>query len=205
MRNTRITFTRQEKSDLLKAWAAISLAFAIVYIHRNPAALQTPITIIIIALSAAVTVGLGFILHELAHKFVAIYHGCSAEFRANNTMLWVAIFMSFFGWVFAAPGAVMVHGARGKKEVGLISAAGPASNIILALIFLILTFMLPAELSKIAWYGMIINGMLALFNMIPVMPFDGRKVWLWNKTIYIVLAALAVVFAFGQSFLGGIL
>lgn len=199
MRNTKITFSRQEKTDLLKAWAAISVAFAIVYARFNPAAL------LIVVPAAAVTVGLGFLLHELTHKFVAIQYGCSAEFRANMTMLWAAMLMSLFGFVFVAPGAVVVHGAQGKKEAGLISAAGPASNIILAIIFFGLMFVLPTSFSVLAGYGMLINGWLALFNMIPIMPFDGRKIWVWNKTIYIIIAVLAVVLVYGQSFLGGIL
>ena len=96
-------------------------------------------------------------------------------------MLWLAIIFSLFGFVIAAPGAVIVRGVQSRKEHGLISAAGPVSNIVLALLFLILLFTVPATAFSIVFlYGVLINGWLALFNMIPVLPFDGAKVWRWS-------------------------
>ena len=47
-------------------------------------------------------------------------------------------------------------------------------------------------------YGVIINITLALFNMIPFGIFDGRKVWDWNKPVYIgmVIATLVLLYFF---------
>ena len=126
-------FSAIEKRDLVKAWLAISIAFAIVF--GGGFSLDNAFFVLVVF--SGITVGLGFLLHELAHKYVAIKYGCWAEFRAYNSMLWLAILCSFFGFVFAAPGAVMIHGHYiSRKQNGLISAAGPITNYVLALLFI---------------------------------------------------------------------
>jgi len=65
---------------------------------------------------AAIGVGSGFLLHELAHKFTAQRYGFVADYEASPIGLLLAIGLSIFtngGFVFAAPGAVMI---RGKKS-----------------------------------------------------------------------------------------
>ena len=110
--------------------------------------------------------------------------------------------MSFFGFVFAAPGAVMIAGRVDIRKNGIISAAGPVVNLVLALFFLSLLFMFPDGLLKIlAFYGFFINSWLALFNMIPVWNFDGAKVLKWDKKIYGIIVAISLLFLFMQNFI----
>src|SRR5659263_781896 len=64
---------------------------------------------------AAIGVGSGFLLHELAHKFTAQRYGFVADYEASTMGLLLAIGLSIFtggGFVFAAPGAVMIRGKR---------------------------------------------------------------------------------------------
>lgn len=61
-----------------------------------------------------------------------------------------------------------------------VAAAGPATNIVIALIFSALirsadTIGLSATFLDIASYVVYINILLALFNMIPIPPLDGSK------------------------------
>lgn len=100
-----------EFKELVKAWAAISIAFGIL-IYTTP---SYQFSIIISIIIAAITVGIGFIFHELAHRYFAKKFGKHAEFRANNKMLILAIVMSFFGFVIAAPGAVVISGFVSKR------------------------------------------------------------------------------------------
>jgi Zn-dependent protease len=152
---------------------------------------------------AAITVGTGFLLHELGHKIVAQRYGCFAEFRSFDQMLLLAILMSFFGFVLAAPGAVMIHGPVGVRRNGKISAAGPIVNLVLALVFLWLLLMQSSGiLGVIAFYGYFINSWLALFNMIPIWNLDGAKVLKWNKKVYGVIVAVALGLMFLQNFMG---
>lgn len=109
-------------------------------------------------------------------------------------MLWIAVLISFFGFVFAAPGAVFIGGrAISRQQNGLISLAGPTMNYALAIIFWAVMLALPDPLSQVAGYGLIINAWLGLFNMIPFMPFDGAKVFAWNKVVYAVSVAIGVL------------
>ena len=83
----------------------------------------------------ALGVGPAFLLHEIGHKLVAKRHGCWAEFRADPKGLQFGIFLSFFlGFLFMAPGAVMVAGLVTRRQNGHIAVAGPLTNFSLFLI-----------------------------------------------------------------------
>jgi len=179
-------FSQIEIEHLLKAWVAISLAFAII-LSKGDVFSSVFTTMLIVS---GFTVGLGFLLHELGHKFVAQRYRCFAEFRAFNGMLILAVAMSFLGFVFAAPGAVMINGYVNKERNGKISVAGPAVNLGLALIFLAL--ILTGFVNLFTQYGLLINAWLAAFNMIPFMNLDGKKILNWNKLVYYIVLTISV-------------
>jgi len=192
--------SRTELRDLLKAWVVLSLAFAIAMYG-----LSISIEFLTIVFLSALTVGVGFLFHELAHKIVAQHYGCDAEFRAFNNMLILAMVMSIFGFAFAAPGAVMISGPVGIRRNGTISLAGPLANLILAFVCLLMLFSLPIVfLKNIFFYGFMINTWIALFNMLPFGNFDGRKIFAWNRAIYILVVIVAGVFMIMQSFVQNI-
>ena len=167
----------EEKRDLLLAWLVLGLAFANILGGLSIDSILT----------ATVTAGLGFLLHELAHKVIAQNYGLDAEFIADYRMLAFAFFGSFAGFIFAAPGAVYTRGKRTLEQQLWITAAGPITNILLALIFL----MVPGQ---IGGYGHSINSWLALFNMIPFGHIDGRKILDASRPVYIgiVIASMIV-------------
>ncbi|NTV30702.1 site-2 protease family protein [candidate division WWE3 bacterium] len=183
-------FSEIEISELAKAWVAISFAFAI----AGRGGFDSDFGYIF--LTTALTVGVAFILHELAHKFVAQRFGCWAEFRSYDTGLILAIVMSIFtGFVFAAPGAVMISGLVTADENGKIAAAGPITNLILAGIFWILILFAPSTLNwmvfSFLYSGFTVNAWLALFNLIPIPPLDGSKILPWSRPVWITLLAIA--------------
>jgi len=188
----KIRFSKTEIQHLIRAWLAISLAFAIA---MSGTELFT-ITLLAAFIISAMTVGIGFVFHELAHKIVAQRYRCFAEFRANNMMLILAIILSFTGVIFAAPGAVMIAGHIDEKKNGKISAAGPAMNIILAAAFMALYFVTGGIASQIMLYGMTINSWLAMFNVLPFPMFDGLKIMHWDKLIYGMMIASAAILMF---------
>ncbi|MDP6642139.1 MAG: hypothetical protein QGF74_02045 [Candidatus Nanoarchaeia archaeon] len=76
---------------------------------------------------------------------------------------------------------------------GKISLVGPVTNIVLAVLFMILgLFYSTGILGIISGFGFTINALLAAFNMIPVMPFDGAKVLAWSKQWYTVTMVVAL-------------
>jgi Zn-dependent protease len=202
---------RREQADLFISWMAIALAFALVMIApygllRSSPRIE-PVGAILFFCIALVTVGIGFILHELAHKFAAMHFGYWAEFKKDSTMLLVAVAMaSLVGVVFAAPGATMIYsnspGGLPRRENGIISAAGPVVNLLLCIPFAALLFigagMESALLAFIGLSGIRINAMLATFNLLPISVLDGKKVLAWNAGIFIVLIALSVGILFAS-------
>ncbi len=203
--------TRREESDLFIAWMAISISFAIIKIApygiTGPVRSIDPVAALIAFGIALLTVGIGFILHEMAHKFTAIKFGYWAEFRKDNIMLLFAVLLAaLVGFVFAAPGATVIYSnsATGqgltKRENGIISASGPVVNLLLCIPFAALVLigvpLMGASgllLTQIGIFGIQINAMIAAFNMIPISVLDGRKVMAWNIPIF----ALLIIASFG--------
>jgi len=91
-----------------------------------------------------------------------------------------------FGW--AKPVPVNVTRLRGhwKRKYMLIAAAGPASNLVLAVAAALLLHVVPvsgrlaesalAPLSALLFQAVVMNVLLAVFNMVPVPPLDGGNV-----------------------------
>jgi len=180
-----------ELFDLLKGWIGISIAFGLALSGTSVKFFESFVV-------ALVAVGTGFLFHEMAHKVVAQHYKHFAEFRSFDQMIILAILMGFFGFVFAAPGAVMIQARYyNKKQDGLISLAGPAMNIVLAVIFLFLDLFVNSGLGQvIVSYGFMINSWLALFNMIPFWLFDGKKIFNWNKAIWGISLVVCIFFVF---------
>jgi Zn-dependent protease len=195
-----------ELKDLFIAWIFISLAFAIARTADKGISLNTffSIEFIIFTMISAMTVGIAFLSHELAHKIVAQRYHCWAEFRADLNMLVMSVLISFLGVVFIAPGAVMISGNINNKQNGKISMAGPLTNIILAII--LLPFLLINSSSwiikEVIASGYLINAWLALFNMIPMWNFDGAKIYAWNRRVFFAIITTAAFMIFLYFMMG---
>lgn len=175
----------KEFKDL--AISAVVLAFAFgIAMSGGIDALSNPGFLMIVVGMAFFAVSSGFVLHELAHRLIARKSGYQAEYAMWPTGLIIALASSLMGFIFAAPGAVNIRpGARlpateeeHKTNIGLISIAGPATNIALALVFLLVNSFFPHLLFAL---GARINIWLAVFNLIPFGPLDGAKIFWWNK------------------------
>ncbi|MDO8870685.1 MAG: site-2 protease family protein [Methanobacteriaceae archaeon] len=190
-----VKFSSSEIRDILISMLVIAGVFAYILSGRN---INLAINLFPITLIA---VGLGFVLHELAHKFVAIHYGFWAEYKLWAEGLVLAIITSYFGFIFAAPGAVYIHGEYiSEEQNGKISLAGPLTNIALALIFLGLLSISSASpiLQTIGFIGFSINSFIALFNLIPFSVLDGAKILRWNPIIWVLTAAVAFIMTFNQ-------
>ena len=148
-----------------------------------------------VVIAGFVATATGFILHEMGHKFVAVRRGYLAHFR-----LWIwglvltisIVTISGGGLVFGAPGAVYIspsaagfygyNSSRGSSDPEednmIISAAGPGINLGFAIGFLVLLFSVPVGfLYTVALFGLLLNVGLGSFNMLPVPPLDGSKIF----------------------------
>jgi Zn-dependent protease len=140
------------------------------------------------------------ILHEVSHGVVALWFGDDTAKRAGRitlnpishvdlfgTLILPAILaLSGFG-VFGYAKPVPINPGRmrhPRDDAVLVSLAGPATNVILAVVAgLWLRQMQPVsavdaggwELRAVAAFG-IINVVLAVFNLIPIPPLDGSSI-----------------------------
>ncbi len=187
----QMSFSKIELDHLFKSWAVITFAFAII-MSRVLFSLEFLYSLLI----SGIAVGFSFIVHELSHKFMAQKYHCKAEFRANFPMLGLMVVLALlFKVIFAAPGGVLIQrGYLTRKQYGKIALAGPVSNLVLALFFLVIAILSnPGFFNIIGVYGFKINALLAMFNMLPFGSFDGSKVLHWNKTVYYVVLGIGFI------------
>ena len=124
-----------------------------------------------------------FLGHELMHKVTAMKRGFAAFFRVYLAGALVTLLTAILPIPFKVimPGAVVFSGPAGPRDVGLISLAGPLFNLLLAI---------SLTLSKIAtglWVLGVLgqfNLFLAFFNLLPIQPLDGEKVFRWSVKIW---------------------
>jgi len=195
-------FSGKEIRDIIIAWLALGVAFSFALAGGGFTLFASPISasdlLLLIGISL-VTVGTGFVFHELSHKFVAQRYGYWAEFRMWPMGLVLALVTSLIGFIFAAPGATYISGSNiSTGENGRISVAGPLTNVVIAIAFSpLLLFDSTSVLWAVGFIGLRINVFLALFNMLPIGPLDGAKVYRWNLPVWVlVFVPLVVAFYF---------
>jgi len=181
---------KSEFNQLVIAWLVLSFCFSIEALFKS-----NFLTKFLISL---VTLGLGFIAHEITHRNVARFYGCFAEFKLWPLGLIMALIFALISGgkiIFAAPGAVYITPRFfipvSKDKYGKIALSGPLANIVLALIFLSLTIFNEGLLGSVSLIGFRINIWIAAFNLLPFGPMDGKKVFEWNVIVWGLTTALA--------------
>ncbi len=201
------SISSQELKDLFISLVALVIAFTVLIGGRTVPGWQL---LVIITIGVAT----GFLLHEMAHKFMALHFGYWAEYRANMMGLVFAVLAAFAGFIFAAPGAVMIskpqlpsdfimqdsigreeYNRELKKETLWISLAGPLTNVILTVIFFLMLWVTSGLLAQAAHFALFINLTLAGFNFLPFGPLDGKKVFDSSRNVWLVVGLPTIAVA----------
>ncbi len=161
--------------------------------YNPPAVVQDLSTFI----STAITLLIAFTVHEFAHAWSANQLGDDTP-RLNGRLTLnplshldplgtLMLLFAGFGWAKPVPISPSALQRRTPAGVMLVSAAGPLSNLILALVAAIpfqagvlrpgfsSNALIPTA-ADVFQYFIFINLILMLFNLLPIFPLDGEKV-----------------------------
>jgi Zn-dependent protease len=141
-----------------------------------------------------------FLLHELAHKFLAQFYRAWAEFRVIFFGVIVTTISIFLPFKFIAPGAVFISGSVSERRNGKISLVGPLTNVALGTGFLVALAFVD---SRLFYEGARFNAWIAIFNLIPFMDLDGSKIFVWNKMVWILALAASAGLYIAVSLISG--
>ena len=193
-------FSKRELGDIAIAVIVLSLALTILYkrgaiITYLGDEFGSAAKWIVLFGICLLLVVFSFLLHEFGHKFTAQNFGMRSEFRIFPTGLFITLLTSVLGFLFAAPGAVYIEGNPTRKENGIISIAGPAVNILLTLVGIAGCLAFNGGGVVVIFFYLLayLNAFLAVFNLLPIPPLDGSKIWGWSMPVYIVAIAMAAL------------
>jgi Zn-dependent protease len=145
-----------------------------------------PVTLI----ARLIVLVIAFTFHELAHAWSADQLGDDTARRMGRLTLnplahldpLGSLLLLFAGFGWAKPVPVNPYRLRPNPQVGfaLVAAAGPFSNLVMALIaaipFRFGVFTQPTFLANLFFEFIYINIILMLFNLLPIAPLDGSKI-----------------------------
>lgn len=148
---------------------------------------------------------ISFAGHEYSHACAARLLGLKTYFRENmpGSIFYSAI--SLLGGIYPFYGSTYIRdrdwsyvSAKNSRDNGLIYLSGPIISIAIALIFFYLAGISEGYWKSAFSIGVFINMALAVVNLLPLQvaggfPFDGTKIFHWNKGVWALGVAIVAV------------
>lgn len=187
---------RSEVFDFFVSWAVLSFSFAL---FMSSGLEGLPLSLAY----SSVGVGSAFVFHELAHRQVAKTYGLEARYRAWYLGLLVTLAVALISAtaglpvLFAAPGAVVIYGYWGHVSPLAelrVAESGPLTNIAVGIAawVLLVTVSGTSVIADVLYYIMRINAWIAFFNLLPLPPLDGSKIFRRSLVEWVVIFVVSV-------------
>ncbi|HBR09878.1 GNAT family N-acetyltransferase [Candidatus Bipolaricaulota bacterium] len=214
-KESRITREAGAGWHFLLAWLGFSLVLWMVGIRHDAPWLNYAPFVLGVA-------GVTIFAHELSHKLIARFLGLKTIFKVWESGLVISALLALLGVLIPFYGSTFIRQKdwsynKDVKKMGLIYMAGPAVSLILASCFLALAYWANTEVGAIqrlcAAYGRSpllgtvgfwANSAMVFFNLIPLFPFtpfDGKRIFLWNKTLWSLLVIWLILLLGVKTFL----
>ena len=154
------------------------------------------------AASVALPLLLAITLHEAAHAFAAYKCGDNTAKDLGRLslnpikhidpigtiliplMLLISGEGFLFGWAKPVP-VNMYKLHKPRRDMALVAIAGPLSNLLMLLIWAVIFYKIPSDpkiidiksfVHQMAYWGILINTVLMVLNILPIPPLDGSRV-----------------------------
>lgn len=191
----RETGESREAWHMAAAILGVSVAWCIQPLIRG-----APLMLFLLLFAFVATSVLG---HELTQKLVFRRLGLGAVFKAWGSGILLNLLFGVAGGFFPAYGSTYAkqidHSYRPKDKTGIAFAVGPLVSLVFAFLFWSLSTLAVDELlSSSAKTGYFLNLIMAVFNLVPLQAaggfvWDGKKIFNWNKTAWLLLCAVVGV------------
>lgn len=141
------------------------------------------------------------VVHEVSHGWVAKQLGDNTAYAAGRLTLnplkhidpvgtilvpAILIFTVHFAFGWAKPVPIDWRNLRHpKRDIALVAAAGPGANLLMAIFWALMVklgvvlphdFSLREPLIDMGLFGILINAVLLVFNLVPIPPTDGGRI-----------------------------
>ncbi len=175
---------------------------------------QNPVMVIIYLLAIGLAIG----THEAAHAWSADKLGDNTAKLLGRTTInplahldpvgTILFVLAGFGW--GKPVPVDEHKLHNRKNIILVALAGPASNLLTAVVLALIYRLAPlGTVQSVLSVFIVINLSLMIFNLIPIPPLDGSKIlrlFIPAETYYAVeqygFILILAIFILGRGLVG---
>jgi Zn-dependent protease len=177
-----VLFTLSKRE--LAVIVASAVIFTLAFMLKDRLAIEGTTILVFILMGGMATVA-----HELSHRFFARRWQGQSEFQfwGLGTVM-MLLTAGLFGTVFAKPSRALTASTEQMtaSQGAFVATAGPMANVLFALAS-VLIIPLGGILTLIGQAGFSMNLLAAVFDMVPMVPMDGKKLFAYSKFLWAVM------------------